>query len=185
LNYLAHLFLAGNHPEIILGNFIADHVKGSDIKKYSETVQYGIMMHRNIDTFTDHHPVVKQSIARIRADFRKYAGVVVDMYYDHFLSSQWHEYSLMDISTFTETRYDILNSFQAILPVRSSRLLFYMEKQNWLKSYSSFEGMQQAFNGMSRRTTFVSNMETAIVNLKASYPDFKDEFTDLMATSSI
>ena len=176
MNYLAHLFLAGTEPEMILGNFIADHVKGSDVLKYSETVRKGIAMHRAIDTYTDQHPVVKQSIARLRADFHKYAGVVVDMYYDHYLSAQWDEYSDQKLDAFTKTRYEVLDTFQTILPVRSARLLFYMEKQNWLKSYSSFDGMQQAFNGMSRRTTFESHMENAVVNLKASYPEFNLEF---------
>jgi acyl carrier protein phosphodiesterase len=176
LNYLAHLFLAGTDPEIILGNFIADHVKGSDILKYSENIRKGISMHRAIDTFTDQHPVVKQSIARLRADFRKYAGVIVDMYYDHYLSAQWNEYSHTDLDSFTKTRYDILNTFQSVLPARSARLLFYMEKQNWLLSYGSFDGLQQAFNGMSRRTTFESRMELAVVNLKAGYPEFRHEF---------
>jgi acyl carrier protein phosphodiesterase len=176
LNYLAHLFLAGSHPEMILGNFIADHVKGSDILKYSEKIRNGIAMHRAIDTFTDKHPVVKQSIERLRADFRKYAGVIVDMYYDHYLSAHWDDYSAMDIHTFTKTRYDTLNTFHDILPDRSARLLYYMEKQNWLLSYSSLDGMQQAFNGMSRRTTFESKMEMAVTNLKAGYPEFREEF---------
>ncbi len=161
---------------MILGNFIADHVKGSDVLKYPEKVRKGIKMHRAIDTYTDQHPVVKQSIARLRADFRKYAGVVVDMYYDHYLSAQWDEYSDQNLHDFTKTRYEILNTFQPILPVRSARLLFYMEKQNWLQSYSSFDGMQQAFNGMSRRTTFESNMELAVVNLKDGYLEFGHEF---------
>jgi acyl carrier protein phosphodiesterase len=176
LNYLAHLFLAGSDPEIILGNFIADHVKGSDILNYSETIKMGISMHRAIDNFTDQHPVVKQSIARLRADFHKYAGVIVDMYYDHFLSALWDEYSSIDLPLFTKTRFDILNTFHAILPERSARLLFYMEKQNWLLSYGSFEGIQQAFNGMSRRTTFESHMENSVVNLKAGYVEFGHEF---------
>jgi len=161
---------------MILGNFIADHVKGTDILKYSSTVRKGISMHRAIDTYTDQHPVVRQSIARLRADFRKYAGVIVDMYYDHYLSAEWDEYSDIDIHAFTKIRYEILNTFQAILPMRSARLLYYMEKQNWLLAYSSFDGMQQAFNGMSRRTTFESNMEHAVVNLKAGYPEFGHEF---------
>lgn len=176
LNYLAHLFLAGTHPEMVLGNFIADHVKGSDTLKFSENIQKGIAMHRDIDTFTDQHPVVRQSIMRLRADFRKYAGVIVDMYYDHYLSAHWDEYSAIDIHTFTRSRYDLLNDFQPILPLRSARLLFYMEKQNWLLSYGNFDGMQQAFNGMARRTTFESNMEQAVVNLKAGYSEFESEF---------
>ncbi|MEI6061849.1 MAG: ACP phosphodiesterase [Bacteroidota bacterium] len=176
MNYLAHLFLAGTDPEMILGNFIADHVKGSDILKYSPNIRNGIAMHRSIDTYTDQHPVVKSSIARLRTDFRKYAGVIVDMYYDHYLSAHWNEFSAIDIHTFTKTRYDILNTFEPILPLRSARLLYFMEKQNWLLSYASFEGMQQAFNGMSRRTTFESNMELAVINLKAGYTEFRHEF---------
>lgn len=178
MNYLAHLFLAGTNPEFILGNFIADHVKGSDILKYSETVKKGISMHRAIDTYTDQHPVVKQSIARLRADFRKYAGVIVDMYYDHFLSAYWDQYSTINLPAFTQTRYDILNTFQPILPMRSARLLYYMEKQNWLLSYSNFDGMQQAFNGMSRRTTFESKMEFAVESLKSGYTEFRNEFRE-------
>ena len=106
MNYLAHLFLAGTHPEMILGNFIADHVKGSDVLNYSENTRKGISMHRAIDTFTDQHPVVKQSISRLRTDFRKYSGVIVDMYYDHYLSAHWDEYSPVDIHTFTKARYN-------------------------------------------------------------------------------
>ncbi|MEI8048208.1 MAG: ACP phosphodiesterase [Bacteroidota bacterium] len=176
MNYLAHLFLAGSHPEMILGNFIADHVKGNDILKFSPRIKQGITMHRAIDTFTDQHPVVKQSIQRLREDFRKYAGVIVDMYYDHYLSANWDEYSPVDIHTFTKTRYDILNTFQPLLPARSARLLYFMEKQNWLLEYGSFKGMQQAFNGMARRTTFESKMELAVVNLKTEYDEFGQEF---------
>lgn len=176
MNYLAHLFLAGTEPEIILGNFIADHVKGSDVLKFSDTVRKGIAMHRAIDTYTDQHPIVKQSIARLRTDFHKYAGVIVDMYYDHYLSARWGEYSDQKLDEFTKAKYEVLDTFQPILPERSSRLLFYMEKQNWLQSYKSFDGMQQAFNGMSRRTTFESNMEHAVVNLIAGYQEFGSEF---------
>ncbi len=178
MNYLAHLFLAGTDPEMILGNFIADHVKGSDVLNYSENIRKGITMHRAIDTFTDQHPVVKQSIIRLRPDFHKYAGVVVDMYYDHFLSAHWDEYSDIDLKLFTKTRYDILKTFHTILPVRSARLLFFMEKQNWLLSYGSFEGMEQAFSGMSRRTTFESHMENAVLNLRDGYTYFRHEFRE-------
>ena len=146
--------------------------------KYSDNVRKGISMHRAIDTFTDNHPVVKKSISRLRTDFRKYSGVIVDMYYDHYLSAQWNEYSRLDIHSFTKSRYDILNSFQDSLPARSARLLFYMEKQNWLESYGNFEGMQQAFNGMSYRASFESKMELAVVNLRAGYQEFREEFME-------
>jgi acyl carrier protein phosphodiesterase len=176
LNYLAHLFLAGTDPELILGNFIADHVKGSGILRYPETVRKGIAMHRAIDTYTDQHPVVRQSILRLRENFRKYAGVITDMYYDHFLSLYWTDYSVESLDDFTQSRYAILNSFQPLLPPRSARLLYFMEKQNWLEAYSNFDGMQQAFNGMARRTSFESGMEMAVESLKKDYLLFQDEF---------
>lgn len=163
---------------MILGNFIADHVKGSDVMNFSETVRKGIAMHRSIDTFTDQHKVVKQSIARLRPDFHKYAGVVVDMYYDHYLSANWDEYSSVDLQTFTRSRYEILDSYREILPARSARLLYFMSKQNWLIMYADLDGLQQAFNGMARRTTFTSNMENAIGNLKADYQAFEKEFRE-------
>ncbi len=177
MNYLAHLFLAGTNPEIMVGNFIADHVKGSKKFEYSENVQYGIRMHRAIDSFTDSHILVHQSIVRLRPYFHKYSGVVVDMFYDHFLSANWNNYSAVDIHSFTKFRFDMLNSYKAILPERSARLLYFMEKQNWLLSYGGFEGMQMAFSGLARRTTFVSHMENAVDFLKKDYHSYNSEFS--------
>lgn len=176
MNYLAHLFLAGNNSEIILGNFIADHVKGSNILLYNDLVRKGIAMHRDIDRFTDNHPVVKQSIERLRPHFHKYSGVVVDMFYDHFLSANWSEYSTIDLESFTKKEYDLLNLYKELLPERSARLLFYMEKQNWLLSYASNEGLHMAFMGMSSRTKFKSNMENAVEQLNNCYACFEKEF---------
>lgn len=84
MNFLAHLYLSGNKDHLIIGNFIADMVKGSQINGYSPTVKEGILLHRQIDTFTDAHVVVNRSKDRLRERYRLYAGVVVDMYYDHF-----------------------------------------------------------------------------------------------------
>lgn len=176
MNYLAHLFLAGTNPEILVGNFIADHVKGSKKFDYSSKIQYGIGMHRSIDIYTDSHPVVHESIIRLRPHFHKYAGVVVDMFYDHFLAANFHEYSDMDLVEFSNTRFQILSLQKTLLPERSARLLYYMEKQNWLLSYRHFDGMQQAFSGMAKRTAFTSNMENAVEFLKKDYSLYQSEF---------
>lgn len=176
MNYLAHLFLAGENPEIVVGNFIADHVKGIQVNAYSEKIRFGIKMHRAIDTFTDAHPIVHQSIMRLRPNFHKYSGVVVDMFYDHFLSLHWNEFSEQDLDTFTQQRFDMIKLFKPLLPERSVRLLYYMEKNNWLYSYSNFEGLQQAFSGMANRTSFVSHMEHAVEHLKVDYEIYQKEF---------
>ena len=85
MNYLAHLYLSGNNADLLLGNFIADHLKGADRKRiYPEAIKRGIALHRRIDTFTDAHPVVAESKVRVREQFGKYAPVIVDVFYDHF-----------------------------------------------------------------------------------------------------
>jgi acyl carrier protein phosphodiesterase len=80
MNYLAHLYLSADRPLLAIGNFIADHVKGSMADQYDGEVRDGIRLHRMIDEFTDSHPIVEKSKARLRPDFRKYAPVIVDLY---------------------------------------------------------------------------------------------------------
>ncbi|RZK26682.1 MAG: DUF479 domain-containing protein, partial [Hymenobacter sp.] len=109
MNFLAHLYLAG--PEAaaptyaghLLGQFIADSVPGRQLAGYQPEVQAGIRMHRAIDTFTDQHPVVRRSTARLRAaGAGKYAGVVADVFYDHFLAANFQEFSAESLPAFTQ-----------------------------------------------------------------------------------
>jgi acyl carrier protein phosphodiesterase len=176
MNYLAHMYLAGDDDASVIGNFIADHVRGSDIETYSPAIQQGIRMHRAVDSFTDSHAVVRDSIMRLRPGYRKYAGVVVDMFYDHFLSAGWSGYCSQSLEAFTEERFRVLLENQETFPERAKYLLPFMVKHNWLKSYGTMEGMHRALTGMSRRTTFLSRMEMAIEELEHHYEDFKTEF---------
>ena len=86
MNFLAHIYLSGNNKEITIGNFIADGIRGKDYKKYPEAIQTGILLHRQIDTFTDAHKTVRQSTKRLHENYGHYSGVIVDILYDHFLA---------------------------------------------------------------------------------------------------
>lgn len=176
MNYLAHLLLAGEKEKLLIGNFIADHVKGRAIETFHPDIQIGIRMHRSIDRYTDSHPIVQQSILRLRPKYHKYAGVIVDLYYDHFLARGWSEFSNESLDIFTKKIYHQLLTNISILPIRSQRILGYMSRYNWLESYASLEGMQQAFTGMAQRTTFESKMEFAVQDLKMHYDLFSREF---------
>lgn len=176
MNFLAHLYLSGNNEEIIIGNFIADHVKGKKIIEFSDGIQDGIRLHRMIDEYTDSHPVFLQSKDRLMPRYRKYAGVIVDMYYDHFLSANWHHFSNEPIRRFTVRMYKILLKKYWILPPKTKRILPFMAKDNWLVGYGSQEGLQMALTGMSRRTPFDSKMEYAVHDLMENYTTFKKEF---------
>lgn len=176
MNFLAHLYLSGENEEIIVGNFIADHVKGNAFDKFKDEIKRGIHLHRAIDAYTDSHPVFIQSKNRLSPNYRKYAGVITDMFYDHYLSAFWESYSEEKIESFTSRMYRIVMKRFFILPLKTQRILPFMAKDNWLKGYGSTEGLGRALNGMAKRTPFESGMENAITDLKKDYNLYKQEF---------
>ena len=177
MNFLAHLYLSGNFDELMIGNFIADFVKGKPSLTIHPQVIKGIELHRQIDYYTDTHLVVKESKERLRARYRKYAGVIVDMFYDHFLAVNWHAYSESSLPEFASQTYRLMNVNKQLLPPSMHMLLHYMQKQNWLVSYARIEGIARALQGMSKRTTFQSDMELAVHDLQQDYQLYLAEFT--------
>lgn len=135
-------------------------------------------MHRRIDSFTDNHPVVRESIRRLRPKHHKFSGIIVDMFYDHFLAANWSDYSSEDLLAFTNHRFAILIDHFHLMPHRTQRMLPHMIRNNWLMAYASLDGLDQALTGISQRTTFVSRMEDAVEDLKANYSGFEKEFRE-------
>lgn len=189
MNYLAHIYLSYNNPEISIGNFIADAIKGSKYKSYPPEIQKGILLHRNIDTFTDQHDIVKRSKRRLHKRYNHFAGVIIDIFYDHFLAKNWKEYSDVDLLDFTQDFYKLLDSRFEELPPRIQEMVPYLKRYNWLYNYQSFEGMTDVLNGMNRRTGNISHMNLAIHDLKEHYDlfheDFKSFFEDIIEFTRI
>jgi acyl carrier protein phosphodiesterase len=176
MNYLAHLHLSGTSTGLIIGNFIADSVKGSAINSFSDEIKEGIRLHRNIDTFTDTHPIVEESKQRLREKYKKYASVIVDVFYDHYLASNWIDYSTESLDEYTKNIYSIIEEHKSVLPLKSKMFTEYMLKYNILSAYADLDGIDRVLTGMSKRTRFISNMEHAIFDLKESYPLYENEF---------
>jgi len=176
LNHLAHLFLSQSNVDLMVGNFVADHVKGKSYQNFSEGIQKGIQMHRFIDSYTDSHPEVMKGKQRLYAKYSKYAAVIIDMYYDHILAKNWSVYSPINLASFANSCYKILNSRLDQMPERSQMVLHYMEKQDWLNAYASMEGMNKAFRGLASRAKFDSKMETAMEDLESQMESFQSEF---------
>jgi acyl carrier protein phosphodiesterase len=176
MNFLAHIFLSGEPGEVMVGNFIADSVKGSEMSKFSAGVQEGIRLHRVIDTYTDNHPVTLKSKERLRERYGKYSPVVVDIFYDHFLAIHWEDYSKLSLRAYTDQTYKFLQEHYEIFPERSRQFFNYMTKYDILFAYSKIEGIDKVMQGMSRRAKFESGMETAAEALLNDYEDYKAEF---------
>lgn len=176
MNFLAHLYLSGKSDELRIGNFIGDAVKGNMVAEFPSVIQHGIRLHRAIDSYTDTHPKVLESARRLYPYYHKYAGVIVDIYYDHFLAKYWHEFSDVELSAFAEEIYGLMTQNTHALPLRSKQMLPYMIKHNWLESYAQLEGVNRVLHGMSTRTKFNSGMETAGRELEEFYASFEEEF---------
>lgn len=176
MNFLAHAHLSGNNRDVLFGNFIADAVKGKDFERFNGNIQIGIKLHRQIDSFTDSHPVFKKTLGRIRENFGKYSGVAVDIYYDHFLAKNWPNYHHLELGEFADMVYSILTANYEILPTRTKRLLPFLVTQNWLVGYASLNDLQLVFYGMDRRTGLKSGMSRAVEVLQQNYPGIKTDF---------
>ena len=160
----------------MIGNFIADSIKGKNYAGYNDEIIYGIQLHRQIDEFTDNHETVKKSKRRLSPKYGKYSSVIVDIYYDHFLALGWKNYSDKDLKDFAEEVYKILNTHQDILPQKIIEFLPYMVKQDWLYNYQTLEGIDKSLKGMARRAKFDSHMELASTDLKRDHFLYEQEF---------
>jgi acyl carrier protein phosphodiesterase len=177
MNFLAHIFLSNNDNQITIGNFSADGIRGKRYKKYPIEIQKGILLHRQIDTFTDAHPTVRLSTKRLHENYGHYSGVIVDILYDHFLAKNWSQYSDIPLPEYIEGFYDLLEDNFETLPVRIQKMMPHMIADNWLLSYAEIEGIQKVLDGMNRRTKNRSGMNTATVELQEFYTEFEEEFT--------
>jgi acyl carrier protein phosphodiesterase len=138
-------------------------------------------LHRAIDTYTDAHPIFRQSTKRLHSRYHHYAGVIVDVFYDHFLAKNWANYSNEKLEDFVERFYQSLNTHQEILTEKTLHMKPYMIENNWLVNYQYKQGIAQILTQMDRRTKNVSLMQYAIEELEIYYDEFEGEFTTFFA----
>lgn len=178
MNFLAHIYLSGDNDLIKIGNFMADGIRGKQFKNYPLEVQKGILLHRAIDTFTDAHPIFRQSTKKLHSRYHHYAGVIVDVFYDHFLAKNWANYSGENLDGYVAAFYQSLSDNTSILSERTIGLMPYMIKQNWLLSYQTIEGIDNILTQMDGRTKNKSKMRFASEELQEFYTEFEEDFTE-------
>lgn len=162
MNFLAHIFLSGNDPEVKLGNFFGDFVKGSSYNNFPERIKKGILLHRRIDEFTDNHIEFKKSVNLLKPRFGRYSGIMADMYYDHFLAADFHNYSSVSLNCFAYNFYMHALLRYPLLPTRIKRFIFHFAGSNRLRKYASKEGLQESLEIMRNRKSAAFQPELAI-----------------------
>ncbi|HSB07521.1 MAG TPA: ACP phosphodiesterase [Thermodesulfobacteriota bacterium] len=176
MNFLAHTYLSGESEPIATGNFIGDWIKGSGFKKYPPEIQKGILLHRCIDSYTDHHPTFKKSKQRLTGEFKKYSGIVIDIFYDHFLATDWNCFSPISLGEFVDKLNDILTRHQYLLTPEMTEFTTRFMNHRRMESYATVEGIEGVLHAMVRRTSLPDRTDYAIDNLKTHYDGYRKEF---------
>jgi acyl carrier protein phosphodiesterase len=176
MNYLAHLYLSEPHEQAWLGSLMGDFVKGPLDERYGAEITRAIAMHRKIDVFTDVHPVVLQSKSRMSAERRRYAGIMVDMFYDHFLAKHWQDFNDEPLAEFTGRVYRVLERYQTVLPERLQRVAPMMMQWDWLGSYADIGSIYTALNWMGRRLKRENRLANSADELVGNYAQLEADF---------
>jgi len=180
MNFLAHVFLSGNNTPLAIGNLIADRIKGNQVKELPSEIQKGVYLHREIDEFTDKHPIFKECVRELFPKYRHYSRVLVDMYFDHFLAVNWQRYHPVPLAEFSEEFYDKLEVESTQFSDSIQKFIRALIQYNWFDEYRTLEGLRKILSQMERRTKFPSNLAAATEDLRQKYPYFEGRFFEFM-----
>ena len=191
MNYLAHAFLSKNDPELLVGNFIADHLRGSQLFSFPEKIRKGIQLHREIDSFTDVHPAFRASKRLFYDGFEKHSGILVDIWFDYFLAKNFSLYSVTDLRSFSENVYRVYSDYINLMPTGSSRFLNYVIRNNIYTAYGTVEGMEKVLYHLSQRIRHNVRLDESVklltkneVQLQRNFELFFSDLQKHFASSS-
>jgi acyl carrier protein phosphodiesterase len=175
MNYLAHLALSYPVTDLVVGNFIGDHIRNKDLDKFTREVQLGVEMHRSIDNFTDTHPASIAVREKLFKEYRHISRILVDIYYDHFLALHFETFHQKSLTLFNHEITSLLQQHASVMPISAQGYLKGMKAQNWLLEYSSIAGIDIILNKMANRSGLVS-LKTAAKTLEQHYPFLQAQF---------
>jgi acyl carrier protein phosphodiesterase len=176
MNYLAHAYLSFQHPKIMIGNLIADYVKGSQFTQYEQEIQAGIRLHRAIDSFTDQHLLVKECRDLLKPHFRHSAGVFIDIFFDYFLANDTRYFPPDALYPFTQEVYLNLLHHEAILSEPMIHFFSHMKQSNWLLGYQYEEGISRSVHGICKRHPVLGDPAHAMILFQENRSEIQQRF---------
>lgn len=176
MNWLAHLVLSEPNPRFRIGNLLPDLVRTSALSGLSADFLRGVQQHRQIDSFTDRHEIVRQSVRRVPANFRRFGGILVDMFYDHFLSREWSKFSAAPLPVFVDEIHASFESHRNEVPLEARVHLDRIREGNLLCSYGELSGLALALKRIGLRLRRPVPLSEAVPVLENNYSDFRADF---------
>lgn len=178
MNFLAHLYLAGDDEDHVVGQVLADFLERGWQARVSPGVLRGIRLHQQADLYTDRHELFRRSRQRLPQHLRRYAGIVVDIFYDHLLATNWEKFHDAPLHEFSQSRYRILEGRTGEMTARLRAVLPILVERDWLTSYGSMEGVERALTGVSRRLKRANPIAEAGAALRADREGFEQDFLE-------
>ena len=176
MNYLAHLYLSSSTDESLVGSLLGDFVKGDGYNQYSTGIRRAILIHRRVDAYSNAHPVYRRSKRRIHSSYRHTKGILVDLFYDHFLARKWDQYAAGPLPEFTRRVYSALKAHLDILPPRLQSIIPRTAADDWLLAYGDITNIGHALAGLSRRLSRENELHRGLNELRANYADLEGDF---------
>ncbi|HEX8409447.1 MAG TPA: ACP phosphodiesterase [Thermoanaerobaculia bacterium] len=176
MNHLAHLFLAGDTAESLIGNLAGDFVKGPLGDRFAPAIRDGIVQHRRVDAFTDSHPAVAAFRRVLIPEHGHYARVIADVFLDHFLACRFDEYAGETLESFLARTYATIDPHIDVLPGMLRYAYPRMRDEQWLESYRDLDGVRMSLAGISRRFTRKPRLDTATHHLTGSRAELERQF---------
>lgn len=187
MNHLAHLYLSSDNEEEMVGQFIADAVKGNDFNLYTSDIRKGILLHRWVDSFTDTHDLVKELRAAYRPKLGLYSGVLIDLVFDYFLAKDFQFHSGRELSEFQQFTFDVLNKHEESFPDKMKNYFFHMKDKEFMMKYAHPDGMAAIVRQMGNRIPrgesllaagdfFLDHVEVASNYFPSFFVELKNEF---------
>lgn len=179
MNYLAHIYLSGDHPEVMIGGLLGDFVKGPLRGQLPRAIEEGIALHRKIDVFTDSLPEVKQAVVRIEPPYRRFGGILIDICYDHFLAANWSEFHPQPLGNYCQYFYQMLSEYEHHLPPAAKQFSAIAPKVRWLESYAQMENIEYILERVGQRFRTTVPLNEAFPQLVRDYPLLSQEFSQV------
>ncbi|MBQ0712864.1 MAG: DUF479 domain-containing protein [Porticoccus sp.] len=179
MNYLAHIYLSGDHSEAMIGGLLGDFVKGPLRGQLPPAIEEGIALHRKVDVFTDSLPEVKQAIARIEPPYRRFGGILIDICYDHFLAVNWSKFHPQPLANYCQNFYQTLSEYEHHLPPAAKQFNAIAPKARWLESYAQMENIEYVLERVGLRFRKRVPLNEAFPQLVRDYPLLSQEFSQV------
>lgn len=167
MNHFAHLFLARPTVESRVGNLLGDFAQGLNVETLAAPVKAGLINHRKVDAYTDSHPDVLTCKRLFSPQRRRFAGVALDVLFDHYLLRHWDTFASIPAQDFIASVYRDLEAGRHLMPPRMATTTARMIDNDWFNAYTELENIGYALDRIAGRIRFRNDFEGIIEEIRA------------------